>query len=153
MNDEELLWNAFRILGCSPRRRSLDVDADGVFPWPKRFYKWDKLARKVIEVYWDKFVRDERKYIWVMQLEGLTVEVSSQVTFEAFGMSMTTGYMDATTLLRRRIDMMHVETPEPLPQLPIPNADKEVEMFLQMLQKIKHLQRENAYLYERLAGK
>ena len=144
MKDDELLWNAFKILGCSPWRELRYEFLEG---W---YYRWEVVARRVIEVYWDKFVRDERKYIWVMQLDGLTVEVSSQVTFEAFGMSATTRYMDATTLLRRRIDMMHVETPEPLSQLPTPNTDKEMEMFLQMLQKIKHLQRENAYLYERL---
>lgn len=147
MNDAELLWNAFKILGCSPRRALRYEFMEG---W---YYRWEVVARRVIEVYWDKFERNERDYKWTMKLDGLTVIVGSQAEFEAFGISMRTGYGQFDELLRRRIEMFQIEKPDKPEQLPSPKPDKEVEMFLQMLQKIKHLQRENAYLYERLAGK
>jgi len=147
MNDAELLWNAFKILGCSPRRALRYEFLEG---W---YYRWEVVARRVIEVYWDKFTRNERNYKWTMKLDGLTVIVGSQVEFEAFGISVLTGYGQFDDLLRRRIDMMQIEKPDKPDPLPAPKPDKEVEMFLQMLQKIKHLQRENAYLYERLEAK
>ncbi len=147
MNDAELLWNAFKILGCSPRRALRYELLEG---W---YYRWEVVARRVIEAYWDKFTRNERNYEWTMKLDGLTVIVGSQVEFEAFGISVLTGYGQFDDLLRRRIDMMQIEKPDKPDPLPAPKPDKEVEMFLQMLQKIKHLQRENAYLYERLEAK
>lgn len=139
--EESIIYDAFRILGVTPNEKG---------------HCWKQLLENIIEFYFDKFI-DDSKYVYghmTLKVDVVELEItSSYAIFHAGGLFFRMWASELHTRLKNRLEMMRVENPEPTSKVPEPQPDKEVELYIQMMKKIKQLQRENEYLYQCLEKK